>query len=61
MSLNHFQVKNLNKHFEKTFLTLTRKIFHLTPTGKIFQHRLIDFIHTNAMKSFSKLTTRAEL
>jgi len=64
MSLNHFQVKILNKHFEttlKTCLTLTRKIFHLTPTGKIFQNRLVDFIHTNAMKPFSKLTTRDDL
>jgi len=26
-------------------------------TGKIFQHRLFDFIHTNAMKPFSNWTT----
>jgi len=59
MSLNHFQVKILKKQFEttlKTFLTLTRKIFHPDPTGKIFQLRLIDFVHTNA-----RLTTRSEL
>jgi len=64
MSLNHFQVKSLNKQFEttlKAFLTLTRKIFHPALTGNIFQLRLIDFIHTNAMKPFSKLTARAEL
>jgi len=64
MSLNHFQVKILKKQFEttlKTFLTLTRKIFHPDPTGKIFQLRLIEFVHTTAMKPFSRLTTRAEL
>jgi len=64
MSLNHFQVKILKKQFEttlKTFLTLTRKIFHPDPTGKIFQLRLIEFVHTTAMKPFSRLTARAEL
>jgi len=42
-------------------LNLTRKIFHLTSTGNIFQLRLIYFIHANAMKPYSRLTTRAEL
>jgi len=31
-------------------------LFHPAQNGKIFQHRLIDFIHTNAMNPFSKLT-----
>jgi len=30
--------------------------FHPAQNGKIFQQRLIDFIHTNAMNPFSKLT-----
>jgi len=30
--------------------------FHPGENGKIFQHSLIDFIHTNAMNLFSKLT-----
>jgi len=30
--------------------------FHPAQKGKIFQHRLIDFIHVNAMNPFSKLT-----
>jgi len=31
-------------------------LFHPAQNGKIFQHRLIDFIHTNAMNPFPKLT-----
>ena len=30
--------------------------FHPVQNGKIFQHKLIDFVHTNAMNPFSKLT-----
>jgi len=64
MSLNNFQAKTFKKQFETTlkiFLTLPRKIFNPTPTGKIFKHTLIESNHTNATKPFSKLTTRAEL
>jgi len=35
--------------------------FHPAPTRKIFQHWLIYFIHTSAVKPFSKMTIRAEL
>ena len=35
--------------------------FHPAQNGKIFQHRLIDFIHTNAMNPFSKLTIGEEV
>jgi len=72
MQWNHFQTKQLStklwkKRF-KHFTTLpTNRLsswqlsglywFKQAPIGKIFQHRLFCFIHTNAMKPFSKWTT----
>ena len=40
----------------KTFIISTIKVILPVANGKFFQHRLIYFIHTNAMNSFSKLT-----
>ena len=39
----------------KTFIISTIKVILPVANGKFFQHRLIYFIHTNAMNSFSKL------
>jgi len=40
----------------KTFVISPRKIILPVAIGYIFQHRLLDFIHTTAVKPFSKLT-----
>jgi len=48
-------VKNNLKKFEN-ICDFTQKNYCLVDTRKIFQHRLIYFIHTNLMNTFSKLT-----
>jgi len=35
--------------------------FHPAQNGKIFQHRLIHFIHSNAMNPFLKLTNEEKV
>ena len=40
----------------KIFVISTTKIILSRATGQFSQHRLIDFIHTNATNPFSKLT-----
>jgi len=40
----------------KTFVNSPTNKSVPVATGQIFQHRLIYFIHTNAMNPFSKLT-----
>jgi len=54
-----FKVNNFEKYFEKMlkiFVISTTKIILPRATGQFFQHRLIDFIHTNATNPFSNLT-----
>jgi len=43
---NHQQI---NPKLQQTFTTLRENGIFPAMTGKIFQHRLLDFIHTNAM------------
>ena len=52
-------MNNFEKYFEKMlkiFVISTTKIILPGATGQFFQHRLVDFIHTNAMNPLSKLT-----
>jgi len=42
-----------NPKLQQAFTTLRENGIFPGPTGKIFQHRLLDFVHTNAMKPFS--------
>ena len=71
MQRTHFQIWQMEKKSWRVvtnFLYFLRTIvrrhdnlsasysFHPAQNGKIFQHRLIYFIHTNTMNPFSKLT-----